>query len=93
MGPLAEAGDPTAPRDGRRWGRRDGCTKFLGAIWGFTRPFERIWRFWRIEFVRKRQKPACFENRVKSDSRRLQNHIFLSVSYLCDPAWAVPGLS
>ena len=26
---------------------------FLGAIWGFTRPFERISRFWRIDFIPK----------------------------------------
>jgi hypothetical protein len=43
----------------------------LGAIWGFTRPFERIRRFWRIDFVLKRQKQACFDKCVKSDSRRL----------------------
>ena len=45
----------------------------LGAIWGFTRPFEQIWRFWRINFVRKLQKQACFENCVKFDSRRLHH--------------------
>jgi hypothetical protein len=49
----------------------DGCDKFLGALWGFTRPFERISRFWRIGFIPKLQKSACFENPVKSDSRRL----------------------
>ena len=44
----------------------------LGAIWGFTRPFERIWRFWRIDFIRNSQKSGCLANCVKSDSRRLQ---------------------
>ena len=50
--------------------------KLLGAMWGFTRPFERIWRFWRIDFLPNSQKSANFENRVKSDSRRLL-HLFL----------------
>ena len=50
----------------------DGCAKFLGAIWGFTRPFERVSRFWRIDFIPKPQKSAYLENCVKSDSRRLQ---------------------
>jgi hypothetical protein len=43
----------------------------LGAIWGFTRPFERIWRFWQIRFIPNSQKSAHFDNRVKFDSRRL----------------------
>jgi hypothetical protein len=30
----------------------------LGAIWGFTRPFERISRFWRIDFIPKPQNSA-----------------------------------
>jgi hypothetical protein len=25
----------------------------LGAIWGFTSPFERIWRFWRFDFTQE----------------------------------------
>jgi hypothetical protein len=49
----------------------DVCAKFLGAIWGFTRPFERISRFWRIAFIPKPPRSAYFENCVKSDSRRL----------------------
>ena len=52
--------------------------RMLGAIWGFTRPFERISRFWRIDFIPKPQKSAYFENRVKSDSRRL-HHPFNNV--------------
>lgn len=28
----------------------------LGAVWGFTRPFERISRFWRIYFIPNPQK-------------------------------------
>jgi hypothetical protein len=49
----------------------DDCAEFLGAIWGFTRPFERISRFWRIDFIPKPENSAYFENCVKSDSRRL----------------------
>jgi hypothetical protein len=68
--------------------------KFLGAIWGFTKPFERISRFWQIDFIPKLQKSAYFENSVKSDSRRLQSRISFSVSYLHDRSTlAVPDLS
>jgi hypothetical protein len=56
----------------------------LGAIWGFTRPFERISRFWRIDFIPKPQNSACFENCVKSDSRRL--HHFSLAALVWSPA-------
>ena len=53
--------------------------RVLGAIWGFTRPFERISRFWRIDFIPKPQKSALFENCVKFDSRRLHIPRYRSV--------------
>ena len=74
------------PRQVEGWdaGAPMSAPKFLGAIWGFTRPFERISRFWRIDFIPRLQKSAYFENPVKSDSRRLQIYISLSVSHLRD---------
>ena len=69
---LEKPGDFAVLDERMRTPLADGCAKFLGAIWGFTRPFERISRFWRIDFIPKPQKSACFENPVKSDSRRLQ---------------------
>jgi hypothetical protein len=51
--------------------RRCDDSNLLRAIWGFTRPFERIWRFWRFDFTQELQKQACSEDCVKSDSRRL----------------------
>lgn len=61
------------PRQVEGWdaGAPMSAPKFLGAIWGFTRPFERISRFWRIDFIPRLQKSAYFEIGVKSDSRRL----------------------
>jgi hypothetical protein len=51
--------------------RVDSWSPAAGAIWGFTRPFERISRFQRFDFILNSRKSAYFGNRVKSDSRRL----------------------
>jgi hypothetical protein len=52
----------------------------LGAIGGFTRPFERIARFWRFDFIPNSRKSAYFENRVKSDSRRIHHYKCLGIN-------------
>jgi hypothetical protein len=66
---LDEGYGPPRQIEGWDAGAPMSAPKFLGAIWGFTRPFERISRFWRIDFIPKLQKSAYFENPVKSDSR------------------------
>jgi hypothetical protein len=49
---------------------------------GVHQPSERIWRFWRIDFLRNSQKSANFEHRVKTDSRRLQTSLAFQASFV-----------